>query len=83
MTWRDISTAPRDGTEIFVWGCIESSPLSRPHIGIDDFFRAAWNEGWQATDHDGWICGATHWQPLPAPPETTPEAERLAVMEGK
>lgn len=65
--WQPIDTAPRDGTELLLWG-----PCRRfPDEGC---YRADANVGWWSAG--SWItrtprevCLATHWQPLPAPPE--------------
>ena len=56
--WRPIETAPKDGTDILV-----AVPLARG----DDWFITIDNlceHGWSVTEGD-----ATHWQPLPAPPD--------------
>lgn len=69
--WQPIETAPKDETAVFLWGCIEGSPYSRPHIGIDDLVQAYWDEkaqAWRAIDYEGWVPAPTHWMPLPAPP---------------
>ena len=55
--WQPIETAPKDGTEILAWDGIEHK-------------IARWDEpsGWFLSD---WMrCYPTHWQPLPAPPES-------------
>ncbi len=81
--WQDISTAPRDGTEVLLW----CAPHSESEL--DSVFAAAWtvddddDKGtWiipQADDREGgWSdtlkWNPTHWRPLPAPPagEATP-----------
>ena len=69
--WRDIETAPRDGTRILIWFVHANAKYSSDPIA----------EGWEAAheaywiDHNGggwtWhgLCGvATYWMPLPAPP---------------
>jgi hypothetical protein len=62
--WRDISTAPKDGTVIGAW-----SP-SEPGI----VRRVKWG---RFVNQDGWITATkgcavsnlpTHWMPLPEPP---------------
>lgn len=75
--WQPIATAPKDGTEVFAWGTLECSPFSRPHVGCNGIERALWDgEGWllSSAQADGgtWVCGVTHWQPLPAPPTEEP-----------
>lgn len=84
MTWQPISTAPRDGTEILVWGCV-GQDIERAHIWA--VVIAEWDD-WPHKPAWRWSDGMeevvpTHWMPLPAPPVTTTEAERIAVMEGK
>lgn len=59
--WRDIATAPKDGSVFLVW-----------NTAIDGCAFAHWAAG---PEH--WLlynCGGrggvfTHWQPLPAPPK--------------
>lgn len=58
--WEDISTAPRDGTE--VWG------YAPPAHGLEPL------QGWCAYHPDaGWcideLRDITHWRPLPPPPK--------------
>lgn len=81
MTWRDISTAPRDGSKVLTWGCLHNDR------GVDMGEQPSWQVSWWLDC--GWYClmwgshEPTHWMPLPAPPVTTTEAERIAVMDGK
>ena len=63
--WQPIETAPKDGTKILAWE-------------FDDYTIAWWGVstggwyGWMFSDD--WIrCYPTHWQPLPAPPESSGE----------
>lgn len=63
-SWRDISTAPRDGTEIIVYGVCKFEGAY--------MITAAYRE-----DKGMFMCGCktvghsllTHWQPLPQPPK--------------
>lgn len=77
MTWRDISTAPRDGTEVLV--AMPSGALTVARWQVDRRYTAGgvWYHAPFA------LPQPTHWMPLPDPPETTTEAERIAVMDGK
>ena len=69
--WREIESAPKDGTRILVWFVHANAAYSKDPVA----------EGWEAAheaywiDHNGggwtWygLCGiAKYWQPLPAPP---------------
>lgn len=74
--WQDISTAPRDGTEIQLWIIDKGTEPGWVPIGawVDEPYRGegpCWCE-WDIVDYDGvegWSAvTATHWMPLPAPP---------------
>lgn len=64
--WQDIETAPKDGTEVLLWGvCWRDHQAYAPDRNV----------GWWAADGLGWQTRAkdedidpTHWQPLPTPP---------------
>ena len=66
--WQDIETAPKDGTEVFVWlpesvsyGGFSSNP--RKAIWLVDL------DEWQVENVGGNIPPApTHWKPLGDPP---------------
>lgn len=65
--WRDISTAPKDGTEIIAY-----RPLA--HLTNDPPFIVTKTTSCSRTSPQGvehytthW-CHPTHWMPLPAPP---------------
>lgn len=67
MEWKDISTAPRDGTAILI------SDNSNPNWQI---LIASWGYGsWNVHGNEiyGEMCGInpvpTHWIPLPPPPK--------------
>jgi hypothetical protein len=70
--WREIESAPKDGTEVLVCGgtydaCGHTDlPLSRPVIAFWD--STHWH-GPEENAHDEWRhCEPTHWMPLPEPP---------------
>lgn len=57
--WRDISTAPKDGTWVLIY-----SPL----VSINLYpMTAFWNDGWMSVVALE-AFPATHWMPLPTPP---------------
>lgn len=63
--WQDISTAPRDGTNILVWWPLQI------HCPVTAHWTDKWADGigWKFT---GWgqvlQTSPTHWFPLPPPP---------------
>ena len=61
--WRPIETAPRDGTRILVWTSAGAEIVSANDA--HDPGAAVWD--WLAVDCVRVV--ATHWQPLPTPPE--------------
>lgn len=74
--WQPIESAPRDGTEVLVFGRFagEISGIHAEHeYGIAAFINGASDfQGfeWAAIGGDTyevWCC-PTHWMPLPAPP---------------
>lgn len=65
--WRDIDTAPKDGTEILLYGrCHPRGSTSRYACDANVGWRS---EGAWRTRVGGEVCDATHWMPLPAPPK--------------
>lgn len=54
--WRDIETAPKDGTRVLVFDGV---------VVIARFWGGAFRVG----DLPGSDCYPTHWMPLPPPPE--------------
>lgn len=63
--WRDIATAPKDGTKILA-GCLQSDTFK--------YFLTWWNKRWdiwvgEGDERYGIDFKPTHWQPLPPPPE--------------
>ena len=68
MAWRDISSAPKDGTEIILFG---------PQYQGEPPHRLMWFAAWD-NSLDMWALEGetiaspdwpTHWQPLPNPPK--------------
>jgi hypothetical protein len=64
--WQDISTAPKDGTQILIGGT-----NWRGKFFMAD---AIWRDGWMLfhPDEDDYTAEShnpTHWHPLPAPPD--------------
>jgi len=62
--WRTIDSAPKDGTEILLWGMCERD---------GSYYAADTNLGWWYEDmwHTRQIdegIDPTHWMPLPPPP---------------
>jgi len=70
--WRPISTAPKD-ERVLVWNGHErfvAHWARHEQRGDEAWIVAEWgNEG------DQILCHPTHWQPLPQPPTSAPEAQ--------
>ncbi|NTG73240.1 hypothetical protein G6M02_07840 [Agrobacterium rhizogenes] len=62
--WADMSSAPKDGTDILAW---------HPHWRDPEI--VAWNSGEQAWCNGSWCWNdaPTHWRSLPAPPSLLSE----------
>ena len=62
--WADMSSAPKDGTDILAW---------HPHWRDPEI--VAWNSGEQAWCNGSWCWNdaPTHWLPLPTPPSLLSE----------
>ena len=71
--WQPIETAPKDGTEVLVFGkwfgeIAKSAPDAKPEMHVAKFYE---HGVWNITGGDtyaSWVK-ATHWMPLPTPPE--------------
>jgi hypothetical protein len=57
--WRLITTAPKDGTEIFVFWYESGWPIMA--LASWDPIQSGWYDG-------EWDVCPTHWMPLPEPP---------------
>jgi hypothetical protein len=60
--WRDIESAPKDGTAIIGYDRSNNCAENRNYC---EFLRWA-DDRW--IDPDTWTVHPTHWMPLPAPP---------------
>lgn len=70
MDWRDISTAPRDGTRILAWVCTRDS-LRRGVALICWFVENVpdYGDTWVSSGGNPVDADAVRlWQPLPPPP---------------
>lgn len=72
--WRDISEAPRDGTEILVCGPLKTG---RTYLEVQKWFRSEhhkdggfWPVVWMQNCEE-----PTHWQLLPEPPSADHQAQ--------
>jgi hypothetical protein len=69
--WQTMETAPKDGTEILVYG-IANGELGGIHAEPE-----AWKVSWLFTHwslcggegYSVWVDSPTHWMPLPEPPK--------------
>jgi len=60
MSWRPITTAPRDElSPILLWN------------GVEVTGGVAWENGWADWLHDWMDPQPTHWMPLPLAPEAS------------
>jgi hypothetical protein len=69
--WQYIETAPKDGTDILLYGYLTGEvETHKPPVKIVS--KAHWNGSqWQVSDTCGyrfWIISAAYWMPLPKPP---------------
>jgi hypothetical protein len=68
-TWYDISSAPKEGTDILAWNGNSHHIVSSHGFDHDEKRGHAWFNG------DVYINGITHWMPLPPPPPQSIEGE--------
>lgn len=80
--WRDIITAPKDGTEILL-GRFVPGDKYHGRIRVDWWRSTAARQGFTGFgEFNTSYWPATHWHLLPAPPgaATSPDADRVAVL---
>ena len=68
--WQPIDTAPKDGTEILVYG-IATGELGGVHEKPETWKVSWFFKNWSLCGGEGyvvWVDSPTHWMPLPAPP---------------
>ncbi len=66
--WRDISTAPKDGSRFVATGHNYGLYSEVRHTCVAQWFRGCWMEAsdWNKTSELKYL---THWMPLPSPPD--------------
>ena len=66
--WRDISTAPKDGSRFVATGHNYGLYSEVRHTCVAQWFRGCWMEAsdWNETSELKYL---THWMPLPSPPD--------------
>jgi len=79
VEWRDIATAPKDGTDVLVmYMHIETQCVFNAFYASTEEGWEKEKEGWWSYEHsevsriklEGWMT-PTHWLPLPPPPSRT------------
>lgn len=76
--WRDISTAPKDGSRFVAIGYNYGLYSEGRHICVAQWFRGFWMEtsDWNEASE---LKHLTHWLPLPSPPDNAAELNDLDV----
>lgn len=78
MEWQPIETAPRD--KVILLGFLVVGNLREDDRRV---YEGRWHEGQQTfTSVNGFLLfsAATHWMPLPPPPNHTPSQSPPALM---
>lgn len=82
MEWRDIETAPKDGSYVLGYDAVTAAQFNNPNAGICAITWVEadedndWEAEWQVQPFvEGLDCvisevEITHWMPLPSPPES-------------
>lgn len=68
--WRDIATAPRDGTPVLVWVRNHADIAIWKHNILDGWL---WNLRREGFFSDRWSEQPTHWRPITPPKDSTNE----------
>mgnify|MGYP001766299959 CR=1 FL=1 len=76
--WRDISTAPKDGSRFVAIGYNYGLYSEGRHTCVAQWFRGCWMEAsdWNEPSELRYL---THWMPLPSPPDDAAELNDLDV----
>jgi len=83
MRWQPIETAPRDGTLVLVCNTLDNGTITsidgkiavaRYAYHLDGLEESIWEYGTyysenSAGNQGAYVISATHWMPLPKPPE--------------
>lgn len=65
--WQDIESAPKDGTLHLRWSEVFDFVVANEPPGCDAGLWVFFDGGWRGGSSNE-AMGATHWQPLPTPP---------------
>ena len=77
MSWQPIETAPKDGTAVLLYGLwqgeingIADEPTTDIGYWAGGSSDEPGNDWWRISTGDAYACWmrATHWMPLPEPP---------------
>jgi hypothetical protein len=72
MTWQPISTAPKDGSQVILWWQ-DTERGGKPRAIQGEWYCAKdGDEFWWSSPSMPIGFVATHWMPIPPPPEPTP-----------
>lgn len=66
VNWQPIETAPKDGSEVLVWGALYADG----HIGAQVRFIAHWSDVMNAWKSEGRTILPTLWARMPPEPRT-------------
>jgi len=87
--WRDIATAPRDGSDALVYRPLarltNDEPVAiRRLIGGDNYsYERTVPKGEKPCNPTDGSCHVTHWMPLPAPPSADPAPIKTSADTGE
>jgi hypothetical protein len=72
--WQPIETVPQDGTDVLCGRFVQSCPHKRNGFMAVDYWRSGKRTGYTGLGHfNAHYWPATHWMPLPEPPNPQPE----------
>lgn len=77
MSWQPIETAPKDGTYFDAWFVLENGHGCR----FANCSYHYYSDGWRIIGRPSVGWKATHWMPLPSPPDETPGLAGDAVRQ--